>query len=127
MGKIVGGKRHRCSSAKGSDFEYIYPILRTIPDHVPDSWIDSLRMVHVIAAAERAASISHSLRARRTSHHPPLHLIWEPVPWACVPENMDAVCEAARTVTIVSPNHEEAAALLDIPSVFDVAHIEACG
>ncbi|KAI8393299.1 Ribokinase-like protein [Radiomyces spectabilis] len=99
------------------DFEYVHPIIRTTPADYPDAWILSIRIAHIISSADRAIDIVNDWRKRETALNktsPPTDFIWEPLPWACLPENLEMACQAAKMVNILSPNHEEAAALLGL-------------
>ncbi|KAI7860673.1 Ribokinase-like protein, partial [Circinella umbellata] len=91
------------------DFEYIHPIIRLTAQDPPDSWIKSLRVMHLICSPERAIEIVTEWRERGGTS---TAFIWEPVPWSCLAECYEMVCEAAKLVDILTPNHEEAAALL---------------
>ncbi|OBZ90669.1 Uncharacterized protein C16C9.01c [Choanephora cucurbitarum] len=96
------------------DFEYIHPIIRVTADDFPDSWIQSLKILHLICSAERAIEIVDQWRAREQQLEAayPTQFIWEPLPWACLPENLDCIIEAAKQIDIISPNHEELANML---------------
>ncbi|KAI8365754.1 Ribokinase-like protein [Blakeslea trispora] len=96
------------------DFEYIHPIIRVTADDYPDSWIQSLKVLHLICAAERAIEIVDQWRTReRQLNAPyPTQFIWEPLPWDCLPESLDRIIEATKRVDIISPNHEELAGML---------------
>ena len=70
------------------DFEYIHPIIRVTADDYPDSWIRSLKVLHLICAAERAIEIVDHWRTREQQLNAPYptQFIWEPLPWDCLPE-----------------------------------------
>ncbi|KAI9282273.1 Ribokinase-like protein [Sporodiniella umbellata] len=92
------------------DFEYKYPIIRTTTNDYPDSWVHSMKMVHIISIAERAMDVVNEWRQRDPTSQ--TQFIWEPLPWACLPENFSKICEAAQQIDIISPNHEEIADML---------------
>ena len=65
---------------------------------------------HLICTPSRCMSLATNILERRRKECPtiaPPILIWEPVPDACVPEELDNAQKAAQMVDIVSPNHEE--------------------
>jgi hypothetical protein len=70
------------------DFEYIHPIIRTTPADFPDSWIESMALVHIISSTERTIEIVTEWREREKQLGKRLltHFLWEPLPWACLPE-----------------------------------------
>jgi len=39
-------------------------------------------------------------------------IIWEPLPSSCTPDNLNAFCNAARSVDVLSPNHVELAGIV---------------
>ncbi|CAO3688422.1 unnamed protein product [Rhizopus microsporus] len=92
------------------DFEYKHPIIRITASDFSESWIKSLRVVHIISSAERAIEIINEWRQRDPESK--TQFLWEPLPWACLPENLQEICEACQGVEIISPNHEETAEML---------------
>lgn len=66
------------------DFEYKHPIIRTTADDYPDSWIDSMRVVHIISSPERAIEVIDEWKKRSSKSQ--AQFLWEPLPWACIPE-----------------------------------------
>ncbi|KAI8975733.1 Ribokinase-like protein [Mycotypha africana] len=95
------------------DFEYIHPIIRVTTSDFPDEWIDSIEILHIISAPTRAAEtiIEWRDREKNLEAKTATQFLWEPLPWACLPENEDIIYEAAKLVKILSPNHEELAAI----------------
>ncbi|KAI9482910.1 MAG: Ribokinase-like protein [Benjaminiella poitrasii] len=94
------------------DFEYVHPIIRATPDDFPDAWIESIKILHIISSPERAIEIVSDWRKREKNSQQKTYFLWEPLPWACLPENLDLIYEAAQMVDIITPNHEELAAML---------------
>ncbi|CAO3669855.1 unnamed protein product [Umbelopsis ramanniana] len=104
------------------DFEYIHPVIRIFPRDFPPKWLLSAQIVHLICAATRAHEIVdewHTLQAKYADQFnvsaqdiPDTMFMWEPLPWDCLPEKWDEFKEVMKMVDIVSPNHEEAAAVL---------------
>ncbi|KAI8079769.1 Ribokinase-like protein [Halteromyces radiatus] len=114
------------------DFEYIHPIIRSTPDDFPDAWILSMKLVHIISSTERTIEIVSEWRKREkelNKKQSPTQFLWEPLPWACLPENYPAIIQAGQLVDIISPNHEEAAAFLNLTTQYDdtISLVEACG
>jgi hypothetical protein len=70
------------------DFEYIYPIIRPTADDFPDKWIHSVKILHIISAADRAIEIISRWkeRERDLQSTEQTEFLWEPLPWACLPE-----------------------------------------
>ncbi|KAI8147514.1 Ribokinase-like protein [Fennellomyces sp. T-0311] len=96
------------------DFEYIHPIIRLTAHDPPDAWVKSIRAMHIICSPERAIEIVSEWRERGGTS---TAFIWEPVPWSCRAECYDLVCKAATFVGVLTPNEEEAAALLGQPGL----------
>lgn len=112
----------------------------------------TLRAIHIISSPERAKEIVTRWREREAANGvvEPCSFIWEPVPWSCRAEAsqgyffffglhqgmcdlltgllptqcLDLVCEAAAMVDILTPNHGEAACLLDVPATGEKEGIE---
>lgn len=74
------------------DFEYKHPIIRTTTSDFPDSWIKSVKILHLISSPERAIEIIDEWKERETKlksgQGPKTEFLWEPLPWACLPEVM---------------------------------------
>lgn len=117
------------------DFEYIHPIIRATTDDFPDDWIRSVKILHLICSPERAIEIIDQWKQRETDLNASnkTKFLWEPLPWACLPEvsdtwcyykrlykniaryqNLDRIYEAIERVDIVTPNHEELADMLGL-------------
>ncbi|KAI9257274.1 Ribokinase-like protein [Phascolomyces articulosus] len=96
------------------DFEYIHPIIRLTAQDPPESWVQSLRVIHIICSPERCIEIVTEWRERGGSS---AAFIWEPVPWSCRTECYDLVCKAAKLVDVLTPNDYEAAALIGNPTM----------
>ncbi|CAO3627424.1 unnamed protein product [Cunninghamella blakesleeana] len=98
------------------DFEYIHPIIRITPTDFPDHWIQSLQLVHLICSTERTIEIVKVWREREKELSKSSHtkFLWEPLPWACLPENYPNIKEAGQYVDIISPNHEEVITFLGL-------------
>lgn len=63
----------------------------------------------------RCTDLVKGIVSRRSSNLRPVppqpRFIWEPVPYACTPDQKEACLQAARSVDIVSPNYREFSAL----------------
>ncbi|CAM0141549.1 unnamed protein product [Umbelopsis sp. WA50703] len=102
------------------DFEYIHPVIRIFPRDFPPKWLLSAQIVHLICSAARAQEIVdewHMLQQKyavqyKASHVPKTMFMWEPLPWDCLPEKWEEFTRVMKSIDIVSPNHEEAAAVL---------------
>ncbi|CAO3609571.1 unnamed protein product [Mucor fragilis] len=98
------------------DFEYIHPIIRATTDDFPDDWIRSVEILHLICSPERAIEIIDQWNQRQVDLNAfgKTKFLWEPLPWACLPENLDCIYEAIERVDIITPNHEELADMLGL-------------
>ncbi|ORZ00523.1 Ribokinase-like protein [Syncephalastrum racemosum] len=96
------------------DFEYIHPIIRITARDPPEEWVRTLRVIHIICSPERAIEIVTEWRDReqQCGARSGAVFIWEPVPWSCRAECLDLVRQASQLVDVLTPNHEEAQALL---------------
>lgn len=95
------------------DFEYKHPIIRTTTSDFPDDWIKSVKILHLISSPERAIEIVDEWKEReaklKSEQDSKTEFLWEPLPWACLPENLDHIYDASRRTEIITPNHEEIA------------------
>lgn len=95
-------------------FKYLTEKKRlTADDLTPD--LLRLKSVHLICHAYRCTDMIEGLHERRRESfgdtEPPPLVIWEPVPDLCVPSELDNTKNALKCVDVISPNHEELAAL----------------
>ncbi|KAI8083423.1 Ribokinase-like protein [Thamnidium elegans] len=98
------------------DFEYKHPIIRTTTGDFSDDWIQSIKILHLISSPERVTEIVGEWKRREglLNSIERTQFIWEPLPWACLPENLSSIYNAALMTEIITPNHEEIADMLDI-------------
>ncbi|KAI7890021.1 Ribokinase-like protein [Mucor mucedo] len=98
------------------DFEYIHPIIRTTTSDFSDDWIQSVKILHLISSHERAIEIIDEWKEREILLNcvERTQFLWEPLPWACLPENLDKIYDATQRTEIITPNHEEIAAMLGL-------------
>lgn len=90
------------------DFEYIHPIIRATTEDFPDNWIKSVKILHIISAPERAIEIVTRWKERETELQSPeaTQFLWEPLPWACLPEVIKKkyvdICISTEAITRIS-------------------------
>lgn len=112
-------------------FDYLSPKLRLDPpDLVLETHATLPQWIHCICSPERAKVIVEQIkhldaeRSQQGSSDSPARLrtriCWEPIPDSCVPENLAPCLDVMKDIDVISPNHEEAAALLRI----SLDHIE---
>lgn len=70
------------------DFEYKHPIIRTTTGDFSNNWIRSVKILHLISSPERAIEIidKWKLRELLLKSVEKTQFLWEPLPWACLPE-----------------------------------------
>ena len=108
------------------EFKYLTPKLRLTPRDLTPEVLLETRSFHFICSPNRCVEMVedlHSLRyqaekqaaltprstAAASSSKP--MIIWEPVPDTCIPGNLPALISALARVDVLSPNHNELAAL----------------
>lgn len=105
------GNQHRA-------FKYLTEKKRlTADDLTPD--LALARSFHLICSPLRAIDQVNGVLSKRASMHDSLSIpgesrpvfIWEPVPDLCTPEELPNTFTALRYVDVISPNHEELAAM----------------
>lgn len=76
------------------------------------------RCFHLICTPSRCINLVDGIRARRQNLVAPCaesnnepYFVWEPVPDSCGPDELENVFDALKYVDVVSPNHQELAAL----------------
>jgi sugar/nucleoside kinase (ribokinase family) len=82
------------------------------------------RCFHLICTPSRCVSLVRGILARRqellegrTESTPSPNFVWEPVPDSMGPEAMEDLLDALQYVDVVSPNHQELAALFEDTSI----------
>ncbi|CAO1631167.1 unnamed protein product [Parajaminaea phylloscopi] len=102
-------------------FDYITPRLRLEPRDLISATSGSLpEWVHCVCSPERLRAILsqiHEIDSARRATDPTsrrTRVCWEPMPDSCVPENLTDCIELMQDIDVMSPNHEEAAALLSV-------------
>jgi len=93
-------------------FRYTTPVLQVTPTDLHGSRALTAQAFHFLATPLDMQRYAGELRDLITSQtdkpdrDEPL-IIWEPAPPSCLPENLSACFEAARSVDVFSPNHIE--------------------
>lgn len=105
-------------------FEYLSPKIRLDPiDLLQSSPLTPPRLpdwIHLICSPERALEAFADMRSicRQNGQLFP-KIVYEPIPDSCVPESLALCLKALESVTVFSPNHEEAASLLKLTSEWE--------
>ncbi|KAL1744386.1 Ribokinase-like protein [Schizophyllum fasciatum] len=105
-------------------FEYLTPRIRITPRDLRGTRIERPEILHFICSPTRASVIMSEVR--ETPEWRPT-TIYEPIPNRCVPEELPALIKVLPTVSILSPNAEEALCLLSMPSPPTKESIEQAG
>lgn len=90
-------------------FRYLTPKVRLEVSSLNSSQIMA-RSFHMVCSPDRCLDITTKLREVRRTLNPTAQdpvIVWEPIPDLCSPEQLSRLQEAARTCTIISPNHDE--------------------
>ncbi|KAJ3555146.1 hypothetical protein NM688_g2740 [Phlebia brevispora] len=105
-------------------FKYLTPRVRITPRDLIDTTLDRPNMLHFICSPSRASAIMSEVHERE-SWTPTS--IYEPIPDRCVPEELPALIKVLPFISILSPNADEAHALLSMPQPPTKASVEeAC-
>ncbi|KAH9943109.1 Ribokinase-like protein [Epithele typhae] len=122
------GTTRALNSYKGEfrDFEYLTPRVRITPNDLANTKLARPRVLHFICSPTRASVILNEVKAQEAWHPT---TVYEPIPYRCVPEQLPALQQCLPDVSILSPNAEEAMALLGMPTVEPTKELveEACG
>ncbi|KAK8035528.1 hypothetical protein PG993_010523 [Apiospora rasikravindrae] len=89
-------------------FEYLTEPLQPTPAQLPRNLL-AARAFHMLLPPEAVLAQVPELLSRRQAagiRESPF-IVWEPLPWKCTPENLDAHKEACKLVSVFSPNHLE--------------------
>ncbi|KAI9329994.1 Ribokinase-like protein [Obelidium mucronatum] len=87
---------------------------RILPAHLPAQWLDSLEYIHVCTSGDRLQKWVQEFKSRSPNRSPTF--VWEPSPNSCKQELYDDFRSALEFASVVSPNHEELASLLGLPT-----------
>jgi len=91
-------------------FEYKTPRIRLTPADLEGTKLAKPKMLHFVCSPSRALSIISEFNA---TWEPVT--IYEPIPICCVPDELDELISVLRSISIFSPNAEEALSLLSLP------------
>ncbi|KZP24669.1 Ribokinase-like protein [Athelia psychrophila] len=102
------------NSYKGDNrsFEYLTPRIRLSPRDLRGTLLERATTLHLVCSPSRAADIVSEIR-EINGWHPTT--IFEPIPYRCVPEELPALKAMLSSISILSPNAEEALGLLALP------------
>ncbi|RHZ43557.1 pfkB family carbohydrate kinase superfamily [Aspergillus thermomutatus] len=110
-------------------FKYTTPILTVHDSNLKNTPLLTSKAYHYLEPPQDIQTRLASLLALRREAGAPERpfIIWEPAPYSCQPENLQASLDAAHVVDVLSPNHLELAALFgESPSAaLDKARIES--
>ncbi|KAH9853707.1 Ribokinase-like protein [Lenzites betulinus] len=93
-------------------FEYLTPRIRITPRDLADTKLAHPRIIHFICSPSRASEIMSEVKQDSTWHPT---TVYEPIPYRCVPEELPALRTVLPDISVLSPNAEEALALLSLP------------
>nr|GAT53969.1 predicted protein [Mycena chlorophos] len=94
------------------NFEYLTPRIRLTPKDLDGTRLERASMLHFVCSPTRASAIMNEVREKE-GWRPTT--IYEPIPDRCVPEELEALVQVLPHISILSPNAEEAFALLSMP------------
>ncbi|KAF9534408.1 Ribokinase-like protein [Crepidotus variabilis] len=92
-------------------FEYSTPRMRLTPNDLKGNPLENPKVLHFICSPTRASAIISELETGWSST-----TVYEPIPYRCTPEELPALKQVLPHISILSPNAEEALALLALPS-----------
>ncbi|PWN34368.1 Ribokinase-like protein [Meira miltonrushii] len=98
-------------------FAYLSPKIRLDPVDLLDDLHTKLPpFIHCICSPERASEMIKQIKGmpdKWPAGRQP-NLIWEPIPDSAIEENLPKALKVSKSVSVLSPNHEEAASLLGV-------------
>lgn len=103
-------------------FKYLTPRVKLTPLDLNGTAFERPQTLHFICSPTRALSIISE--AREVGEWSPI-TIFEPIPDRCVPDELPSLVEVLPSISILSPNAEEALGLLSMPLPITHAKIEA--
>lgn len=93
--------------------QYLTPRIRITPRDLHGTRFAWPAVLHLICSPTRALQIMSE--AKQVDGWKPI-TIHEPIPYSCVPEELPSLIKALPSITVLSPNAEEALSLLSISS-----------
>ena len=115
-------------------FSYTTPPIRPTPQDLIGTPLLRAKAFHFFGRpSEIISQVPELLQVRRQEHPalPQPFVVWEPLPSACMPENLSAFLTALECVDVFSPNHLELAAFFstaqDATETDPLARLEELG
>lgn len=105
-----------------ASFEYLGERIQISPRDLTSTQLERSRHLHFICSPERANAIVDEVY--EVDGWRPL-MIYEPIPDKCVPEELPALMRVLEHIGVISPNAEEALAILSIPLPVTKAKVQA--
>lgn len=102
-------------------FEYLTSRIRLTPRDLDGTAFERPQTLHFVCSPARALSITSDIR--EVEGWSPI-TIYEPMPDSCIPEKLPSLVEVLPSISILSPNAEEALGLLSIPLPVTHAKVE---
>jgi len=93
-------------------FKYLTPQVRLTPRDLNGTALHRPKILHFICSPTRALTIVSDVR--EVEGWSPI-TIYEPIPYRCVPGELPSLIEVLPSISILSPNAEEALGLLSVP------------
>ncbi|KAL4081914.1 Ribokinase-like protein [Scleroderma yunnanense] len=103
-------------------FQYLTPRIRLFPRDLHGTHLAWPASIHFICSPARALQIISEIE--QVDGWKPI-TIYEPVPDDCVPEELPTLIKALPSITVLSPNAEEAFSFLSISSPISQKSVEA--
>ncbi|KZT72640.1 Ribokinase-like protein [Daedalea quercina L-15889] len=92
-------------------FEYLTPRIRLTPRDLLDTKLWCPEMLHFICSPTRASAIISEVKENEDWN--PV-TIYEPIPYRCVPEELQSLIKVLPSISVLSPNADEAMSLLSM-------------
>ncbi len=86
------------------DFEYITPKRTLMPKDLFDLSIYP-QYLHIVASPERIPKVAEEISTLSKVQAP--RMLYEPIPYSCKPENLQALYDILPVIYVLSPNHTE--------------------
>ncbi|TFK76126.1 Ribokinase-like protein [Pluteus cervinus] len=109
-----GGTTRALNSYRGEQrgFRYLTPRTRITPRDLEGTRLEKPEFLHFICSPSRALAIMSEVQSIQ-GWNPTT--IYEPIPDRCVPEELPSLVKVLPSISILSPNAEEALSLLSLP------------
>ncbi|KAL4075809.1 Ribokinase-like protein [Scleroderma citrinum] len=103
-------------------FQYLTPRIRLTPRDLRETRLTWPAVIHFICSPVRALQVISEIE--QVDGWKPI-TIYEPIPYRCIPEELPSLIKALPSITVLSPNAEEAFSLLSISSPISQKSVEA--